>query len=291
MWKSYKASPTSARKELMFKFSDGQESAKQPGLIGMILRLCDTLVSWTYGSYVYNNRDKKLDKKRDPSKCLSGRKNDKLILDLERTYNSGKEITMPAKVQYNSINSSKLSTGEVIPFGNGHLVPIVYDDDALFVAVGETDYSWFVSKFDEKKKKVVMTPDINSDFVKTYNSVCDFVEEKIKSGGFSVIDPSLKGRLSKVNKLYKVTGQFNKFYSNLSNYSTFFSKGGREIDSVDDIPRAGSAIFCIRINSVFVGPKTVSINSAVIQMVPISRKYEEGEGMSKLIVDMKKLGF
>lgn len=284
MWKSYKASNSSARKEVAFRFFSGQEQEVNN------IRLADTLVSnLNSSSYIYNNREESKPRKRNPRNCKSNTKNEIFVLNLV------KAINMSSTNHYHQLKASGLSFGEPLPLEDserkfGDMIPILYDGEPPVIIVGTKIKGQMSTLFRDNfgKKRLVLSLDINSPAAKSYNTICDFVSKRIKSGSLDSVVEGIKSMHAEVNRIKPLTGEkTEKLFLPVTGGTNFSDMDGFEIEPIESFPLSINGVVGMRVNGVFVGPKSVKI-SLTADIVMVNPK-QRNQRIANLARDLDNL--
>ncbi|KAJ1987746.1 hypothetical protein GGI25_004225 [Coemansia spiralis] len=290
MWGSFKANNDSEKKEILFRFSEGKRQEVGVGS----LELSETLIGFTAGTYIYRNDDESLDRKRNSSKCKSGKKSDRIIVELNKLIflEEGRMVN----VEYEAINPSKLGTSPPVNVGGGYLVPLTYEGNDKLIIVTNTEKYWKYQgkRFSNDFIGFKINPDNN--FSKSYNTICDFVVKEIESGKFDRYIPDISIKIGKINKIKKIDASKEAIYSKISNESSFFYRNKEEIPNFQRLPdfqestKGQGIAVCVRMRSFFMKDNTVTINIGLYQLVVENPKFKkEADKVQSMIVDLGKL--
>ncbi|KAJ2486751.1 hypothetical protein IWW37_005501 [Coemansia sp. RSA 2050] len=198
-------------------------------------------------------------------------------------------------IEYNQLKASGLSFGEPRPIGEGKnklgdMIPILYDGKVPVVVIGdriETQRATlFVSSFGGKR--LAMNLEAGSVGARSYNNICEFVRKKIESGSLDTAVPGIKKLYSVVGKIKPITDETEEgLFLTVTSGSKYFDIHGDDIEPIETFPSTISGVVAMRVNGVFVGPKSVKISLAM-DFVMIGPK-QKNNIIAKLIKNLDEM--
>ncbi|KAJ2867411.1 hypothetical protein GGH94_000858 [Coemansia aciculifera] len=198
---------------------------------------------------------------------------------------------MSSKIQYEQLKASGLSFGEPRIHREGErkigdVISILYDGEVPVIITGTKKKGQRSTLFQDNfgKDKLVLNLDVDSSAAKSYNTICEFVEKKIKSGSLDSVVEGIKGMHAKVNRVKPLAVKGDKLFIPVTKDTRFFSIDGKEIETIRPSPSnpvSINGVVGIRISGLYVGPKSVKI-TLIAEIVMIGPK-QVSEKIANLI--------